>query len=352
VNQGFIAGATNPCGVAVDGGHVYWGETGNGTIGRANLDGTGVNQSFIGGATGPCGVAVDGGHIYWANQAGTTIGRANLDGSGVNQGFIAGATNPCGVAVDGGHIYWPNSINGTIGRANLDGTGVNQGFVGGASRPCGVAVDALEIGYPRPRGASPTHVSLVPAFNRCVAPNRTHGAPLSFASCTPPVQSSGFLTVGTPDANGAGANSIGSVVLKAVIGNPATAADEGDASITASTTDVRLKAGLGDYTGQLQANVLLRMTDRASGPSQNEPATVQDFAFRFTVPCQTTASTTVGSTCAVATSADAIQPGTIRESARTIWQLGDVELFDGGPDGVATTTQGNTLFEQQGVFVP
>lgn len=31
----------------------------NGTIGRASLDGTGANQSLIAGATLPCGVAVD-----------------------------------------------------------------------------------------------------------------------------------------------------------------------------------------------------------------------------------------------------------------------------------------------------
>ena len=38
---------------------VYWANNGGGTIGRAGLDGTGVNQSFIAGASGPCGVAVD-----------------------------------------------------------------------------------------------------------------------------------------------------------------------------------------------------------------------------------------------------------------------------------------------------
>ncbi len=69
---------------------------GDGTsIGRANLDGTGVNQSFISGAQGPCGVALEGTHVYWANEGysakGTTIGRANLDGTGVNQSFIGGA---------------------------------------------------------------------------------------------------------------------------------------------------------------------------------------------------------------------------------------------------------------------
>src|SRR6266540_822347 len=61
----------------------------------------------------------------------------------------------------------------------------------------------------RPKGASPLHASLVPAYKQCTGTgNRTHGAPLAFPSCAPPVQTSNSLTVGTPDANGAGANSI------------------------------------------------------------------------------------------------------------------------------------------------
>jgi hypothetical protein len=57
--------------VAVDANHVYWSDlhiliagtdpTGTGTIGRANLDGTGADQNFITGATIPEGVAVDAG---------------------------------------------------------------------------------------------------------------------------------------------------------------------------------------------------------------------------------------------------------------------------------------------------
>jgi Low-density lipoprotein receptor repeat class B len=360
LNTTFVRGGSpDVCGVAVDAAHLYWTNLENGTIGRANLDGSGVNQRLIA-APIPSGVAVDAAHIYWTNLDSGTVGRANLDGTGVNQTFISGGNQPEGVAVDAAHIYWANNFIGptgfdddAIGRANLDGSGVNQQFITGRiTSPFGVAVDAADAGYPRPKSASPIRVSLVPAFNPCVAANRTHGAPLAFPSCAPPVQSSGFATVGTPDANGAAANSVGSTRLTAVTGDPATVADEADVTISASTTDVRLKAGLGDYTGQLQANVRLRLTDHVSGPGLNEAATVQDFPFTFTVPCQTTADTTIGSSCAVATSADAIQPGTVREKARTIWQLGDVELFDGGPDGVAATTQGNTLFEAQGVFVP
>ena len=65
------------------------------------------------------------------------------------------------------------------------------------------------ITYVRPRGASPLRVSLVPAYAHCTAPNRTHGPPLAFGSCSPPSQTSPNVTVGTPDANGAAANSTG-----------------------------------------------------------------------------------------------------------------------------------------------
>ena len=64
-------------------------------------------------------VAVDSGHVYWANEGrannGTgnntgTIGRANLNGSGANQRFITNGTRLArGVAVDGHHVYWTHS---------------------------------------------------------------------------------------------------------------------------------------------------------------------------------------------------------------------------------------------------
>ena len=98
-------------------------------------------ESFIGGAQGPFGVAVGAGHVFWANgDFPGSIGRANLDGSGVDQTFISGASYPFGVAVDAAHVYWANDSN-TIGRANLDGSGVDQSFISGANLPRGLAVD-------------------------------------------------------------------------------------------------------------------------------------------------------------------------------------------------------------------
>ena len=118
-----------------------------GTVGRANLDGTGVQQDFISGApiTGGrdlvLGVAVDSTSVYWSNFYSGTIGRANLNGTGINQNFITRAAEPVGVAVDSAHVYWAN-FRSEIGRANLDGSGVNQRFAR-ADAPQAVAVDAL-----------------------------------------------------------------------------------------------------------------------------------------------------------------------------------------------------------------
>ena len=41
----------------------------------------------------------------------------------------------------------------------------------------------------------------------------------------------------------------------------------------------------------------------------------------------------------------------IKESKRTMWQLGQIDVLDGGPDGLVSTND-NTVFERQGVFVP
>jgi len=195
-------------------------------------------------------------------------------------------------------------------------------------------------GFVRPKGASPMRVALVPAYNQCTSPNRTHGAPLSNGSCNPPVQSSSFLTMGSPDANGVGANGSGTLTMTTL---------SSDARLALNVTDVRNKSGLTDYTGQLQAQIPLRIIDRDSGPDLT--GVTQDTTYSFTSPCTTTVSTTVGSTCSVVTTANTLAPGAIKAGVRTIWQLGKVDVYDGGSDGVASTTP-NTRYLTQGYFVP
>jgi hypothetical protein len=51
------------------------------------------------------------------------------------------------------------------------------------------------------------------------------------------------------------------------------------------------------------------------------------------------------------TTVNAIAPGAVVSGARAIWEVQNVQVFDGGSDGVASTA-GNTLFADQAVFTP
>ena len=218
--------------------------------------------------------------------------------------------------------------------------------------------------HPRPKGATPLRVSIVPAFNACTAPNRTHGPPLAFPSCNPPVQSSSAITVGTPDANGAAANAEASVKLEVIVGVPGPP-DDSDVAITSNGTDIRCKAGTtacgaanaadgADYTGGLQGNATIRITDHFNAIAAGggtDPATVVDIPFPVGASCASTASTAIGSTCTAVTSANATVPGAVKDGKRAIVEVGQITITDGGPDGVVGTTP-NTLFGVQGIFIP
>jgi hypothetical protein len=211
--------------------------------------------------------------------------------------------------------------------------------------------------YPRPSGAPKTTVSLVPAYRACGTPNETHGPPLAEPSCSPAAPASDFLTVGTTDSNGAAAASTGSVTYKAMEIGP----HQSDVLIDVSTSDVRCVSGSGpacgsanaaagpDYTGELQAVTVLRITDRHYFPIS--AGTTQDAPFAVTVPCTQTVSGGAGSTCSVSTSAQSVVPGSVPWHERSVWELGTVELYDGGSSALAGASDA-TVFERQGVFVP
>jgi TolB protein len=213
--------------------------------------------------------------------------------------------------------------------------------------------------YVRPVAASPLRAALVVAYQPCDEPNSEHGPPLAFTSCSPPVQASNYLTVGT---GGVPPKFVGWTRLKAVVGDPGTTADEADLAVRANLTDVRCRpaqiypcsgVALADYTGDLQLAMAVRITDGWTNAfGQAEQLTMTDiYRFPITVPCTGTPDTTVGATCAVSTTLDALSPGTIKEGARTMWQLGHIEVRDGGEDGSASSDD-YTIFATQGLFVP
>jgi hypothetical protein len=218
----------------------------------------------------------------------------------------------------------------------------------------------VSTAYPRPRGATPFKTYFVPAYKQCTAVNRTHGSPLAFPSCNPPQQASSHLTVGSPDANGAGARSIGFIKLRVRATSPE------DVLISGSISDVRCLAGTAtsvcsgvdsadgpDYSGELQATAMIRITDHYNGPGLNEAATVRDIPFPINLTCSNTADTAIGGSCNVNTSTPVVCPECgVKEGQRTIVQLDQIQVFDGGSDGQVSTTADNTLFMVQGVFVP
>jgi hypothetical protein len=234
--------------------------------------------------------------------------------------------------------------------------------------PLALAVGALGLmvvsqlasaSHVRPKGATPLRASLVPAFKACTVPNRTHGAPLAFPSCNPPVQTSNFLTVGSPDANGAGANSTGFILLRV------DAIPPEDVLINSTISDVRCQAATAaavcnspnnadgpDYSGQVQGNAIIRISDHFNGVGLNEAATVVDIPFPVNGQCANTAAVlTAGGTCTVATTANTVVPGAVKDNQRGVVEIAQLQINDGGADGQISTAD-NTLFMVQGIFIP
>jgi len=125
----FIAGASNPQGIAVNSEHVYWGNAaneggfkgGNRTISRATLDGSVVDAQFVnpGASRFPYGLALDSEYLYFAVEEAQTnrasILRVPLTG-GEPEGIGVGENGVRGIAIGDGYLYWVAPMEGTIGR--------------------------------------------------------------------------------------------------------------------------------------------------------------------------------------------------------------------------------------------
>ena len=274
-----------------------------------------------------------------------------------------------------GTVAQPTTTVGNVTSTTIAGltNGTTYTFKVAARNPFGTgsqsaasnAVTPVSSGYPRPKGATPLRVPLVPGYVRCTSPtNANHGPPLAYASCKPPKPDSPALTVGTPDANGAAANSVGSLTFT-MVGQPA-APEDSDVAVNLSLTDVRCNTGVtacgttnsaagADYTGDIYMLTSLRITDRSNAPSGSttyqDSATGQDYQYFVIADCVQTGDTSIGGTCAVNTSFDALTPGAVLDAKRANIQINSISVADGGSDGVATTGP-NNFFASPGIFVP
>jgi hypothetical protein len=134
-------------------------------------------------------------------------------------------------------------------------------------------------------------------------------------------------------------------------GAPGGPGDEADVALRLSLSDVREPGTLLDYAGEVQVRGKVRITDRASGDGGDLSGTVEDIDLSIDAACAITLELAAGSDCDLNTTLDAVVPGTVDEGERSIWELGEIEILDGGPDGLVDTPN-NSVFARQGVFVP
>ena len=179
--------------------------------------------------------------------------------------------------------------------------------------------------------------------------------------------------MGTPDGGGGAVNSVASVKMSVVL-------DPQDFLLTFNATDIRCRpagppdfcgvtnaSGGPDYSGEISLQASLRITDHWNSRVQFPPPRGSQHATRHRrgrrvvaapiASCASTASTSIGGTCSVSTSGNAIAPtfSPAVGGKRFLMEIGQLQVFDGGSDGIAFfggPAGADTLFGVQGIFIP
>lgn len=312
-------------------------------------DGTGVMQLTTTQSFEP-DWAPDGRRIVFAKPSGIVV----MDSDGSNQLTIRASGRTPAWSPDGQKIVFADIVGGVYVLLVMDpdGSNVSQVSTAPGYAPAWQPLRALDP-FPRPGGATPLRVPLVPVYAQCTDPNSEHVAPLSSPSCTPPAPLSSLLTTST---TGKGQ---GYARFDVEPGDPLTDADEADLAIQAGVTDVRNTSDGSDYAGKLILNATLRITDQASGFG-GVSATTRDFGFSMPLDCLATPDPAIGGACNLRTSLDTLLAGTAKEGKRAVIASRLIQMLDVGADGqIASSgcpptcgTGDEQPFVRQGVFAP
>ena len=249
--------------------------------------------------------------------------------------------------------------------------------------------------HARPASATPVTVRLVPNFLQCASSTpggMTHGPPLAVPSCSPPIQSSDWLTMVAPDRPAPfnqAASGTGYMILQNSCLIPGTTTETGEAPPCpdpGDRADVKVTFGLGGircvgaagqancaggagslYSGKLLSSQTMRISDhygqRVPNPSGADcsdtvscPNTAVDLPLEIGMQCSAGA-------CNYVTSMDLTIPGSILEIKRTVLALGQIVVQDAGADGdlaggfscpptCAQDGVDHHFFLTQGMFIP
>ena len=219
----------------------------------------------------------------------------------------------------------------------------------------------------------------------------THGPPLAVPSCSPPTQTSNFLTLNAPDRvapYNTAADGTGFIELKVTCLVPGTTTqvtgaganppcsspgDQADVKVTTSSTGVRCVAVSGGcaaagglYSGKILGVSQIRITDHYNQIVPNPVGadcsdTISCVATAIDLPFSVGAQCSAGA-CNYVTSADLTIPGAVQELKRAVVGLGALEVQDAGADGnlagatcPPTCAQNGTdhaVAFTQGLFIP
>ncbi len=219
-------------------------------------------------------------------------------------------------------------------------------------------MDARHPRFPRPGGATPLRVPLVPEFSHCDSSDSTHAPPLDSPSCSNTGMESELLTTSSLGKATAGAR------FDVAVGNPSTPEDEADVALKVTIRDVRNQVDDSDYVGQLLLATEMRITDSWA---PHAPATMEDAAFAVPMNCVSTPQpdpqtrNTLGGSCEFSTTLDTLIPGFAREGARAVIAAFSVAVKDAGRDATIDPASGcpptcgtgdEAVFLRQGAFLP
>ena len=132
---------SKPWGIALSATHVYWTNTGDGTVMTVPIAGGVAATVLASGQSNPMSIAVDATNVYWAATGGGTVMKCALGGcAGTPTALASALSSPWGIAVDAANAYW--TAGGAVSRIALTAATAASAVGSESKTAYPIAVDA------------------------------------------------------------------------------------------------------------------------------------------------------------------------------------------------------------------